>query len=109
MQLFVAALAACLSACCSIPAHRCISWAMCREFEIWRYTPPAGTEEALPAAAGPLLLLVQQGEMHVRCGAKSRRLRRGDVYFVGAGAALELSASADVTAWVAGCNGMAFA
>ncbi len=75
---------------------------------MWRYTPPAGTHEELPPAAGPMLLLVQQGGMRVRAGGQSRQLRRGDVYFVGAGAALELEASADVTAWLAACNGMGF-
>lgn len=79
-----------------------------REFEMWRYSPPAGTREELPPAAGPLLLLVQQGGMRVRTGAQSRQLRRGDVYFVGAGAQLELETTADVTAWLAACNGMGF-
>ncbi|KAL4435203.1 hypothetical protein ABPG77_001885 [Micractinium sp. CCAP 211/92] len=79
-----------------------------REFEMWRYTPPAGTHEELPPAAGPMLLLLQHGGMRVRAGGQSRQLRRGDVYFVGAGAALELEASADVTAWLAACNGMGF-
>ena len=41
--------------------------------------------------------------------ALERELRRGDVYFVGAGHALEVQASADATAWLAACNGMAFA
>lgn len=75
---------------------------------MWRYSPPAGTREELPPAAGPLLLLVQQGGMRVRTGAQSRQLRRGDVYFVGAGAQLELETTADVTAWLAACNGMGF-
>ncbi|EFN52038.1 hypothetical protein CHLNCDRAFT_139231 [Chlorella variabilis] len=79
-----------------------------REFEIWRYTPPAGSREALPPPAGPLLMLVQQGAMHVRSGEQSRLLKRGDVYFVAAGAELQLEASADVSAWVTACNGMAF-
>jgi quercetin dioxygenase-like cupin family protein len=55
------------------------------------------------------MLLVQQGAVRVQCGAQSRQLKRGDVYFVAAGAELQLEASADVTAWVAACNGMAFA
>ncbi|PSC70267.1 mannose-6-phosphate isomerase 1 [Micractinium conductrix] len=80
-----------------------------REFEMWRYSPPAGTSEALPAAPGPLLLLVQQGAMRVRAGAQARQLKRGDVYFVAAGAELELEASADVTAWVACANSLGFA
>ena len=45
----------------------------------------------------------------MQCGAQSRQLMRGDVYFVAAGAELQLEAAADVTAWVAACNGMAFA
>ena len=88
--------------CCPCPCTNC------REFEIWRYSPPAGTAETLPASAGPLMLLVQQGAMRVRCGSQSRQLKRGDVYFVAAGAELQLEASADVTTWVAACNGMAF-
>ena len=80
-----------------------------REFEIWRYAPPAGTAEVLPAARGPLLLLLQRGTLRLRCGGQTRELRRGDVYFVGAGHALEVQASADATAWLAACNGMAFA
>ena len=76
---------------------------------MWRYSPPAGTSEALPAAPGPLLLLVQQGAMRVRAGAQARQLKRGDVYFVAAGAELELEASADVTAWVACANSLGFA
>lgn len=79
-----------------------------REFEMWRYTPPAGTAEVLPPSEGPLVLLVQHGSMRVRCGGQSRLLRRGDVYFVGAGAELDLEVSADVTAWLAACNGMGF-
>ena len=55
------------------------------------------------------MLLVQQGAMRLQCGAQSRQLMRGDVYFVAAGAELQLEAAADVTAWVAACNGMAFA
>lgn len=80
-----------------------------REFELWRYTPTEGTSEELPAADGPMLLLVQHGSMHVRCGGQSRRLKRGDVYFVAAGAELALEATADVTAWMAACNGLGFA
>ncbi len=59
-------------------------------------------------AAGPLMVLVQQGALRVRCGAACRALKRGDVYFVGAGAALQLEATADSTVWMATCNGMGF-
>lgn len=79
-----------------------------REFELWRYAAPAGTSEALPAAPGPLLLLVQHGGVRVTCGHQSRQLKRGDVYFVGAGAALQFEASQPVTAWVAAVNSMGF-
>ncbi|KAI7837538.1 hypothetical protein COHA_008625 [Chlorella ohadii] len=79
-----------------------------REFELWRYTPPAGTAEELPAADGPLMLLVQQGGLRVRSGGQTRNLQRGDVYFVAAGAALELQAAADSRVWFAACNGMGF-
>lgn len=80
----------------------------CREFELWRYTPPAGTAEELPAADGPLLVLVQQGGLRMRSGGQARNLQRGDVYFVAAGAALELQAAADSRVWIAACNGMGF-
>lgn len=46
--------------------------------------------------------------MRVRCGGVTRTLRRGDVYFVGAGAGLQLEAQADSVAWMAACNGMGF-
>jgi mannose-6-phosphate isomerase len=79
-----------------------------REFELWRYTPPAGTLEVLPPPDGPLLLLVQHGAARVTCGHQSRQLKRGDVYFVAAGAELQFEASQDVTAWVAAVNSMGF-
>lgn len=79
-----------------------------REFELWRYTPPAGAVERLPPPPGPLVMLVQQGAMRVRCGEQSRQLKRGDVYFVAAGAELQLDVAADATVWMAACNGMGF-
>ena len=110
MLLLLLVAAPCLPACLGHPRplHMLCPPRACREFEIWRYTPPAGSREALPPPAGPLLMLVQQGAMHVRSGEQSRLLKRGDVYFVAAGAELQLEASADVSAWVTACNGMAF-
>lgn len=53
-------------------------------------------------------MLVQQGGLRVRCGGQSRSLQRGDVYFVAAGAALQLEAAAEARVWFAACNGMGF-
>lgn len=53
-------------------------------------------------------MLVQQGGLRLRSGGQARNLQRGDVYFVAAGAALELQAAADSRVWIAACNGMGF-
>ena len=59
------------------------------EFEVWRLATKAGAREALPAARGPMLLLVQHGDASISTrGGGAREVRRGDVLFVPANLAL---------------------
>ena len=78
------------------------------EFEVWRWAPGKGAAVALPAAQGPMLLLVQRGAGTLQAGsdAPKRALERGQVYFVAAGTPLALTAEEDVVAWFAAPNRM---
>ena len=82
-----------------------------REFEIWRLAPPAGVAHSLPATRGPMIMLVQQGSARVaaRAGRSAPVLgevKRGDVFFIPAGLALDVSAHEPLAIWFAAVNGM---
>ncbi len=76
-----------------------------REFEVWRYAGAGGSTVQLPAAPGPMLLLVQGGKGRVN-GAG---VGRGSVFFVAANTTLEVVADEGVTAFFAAANSMGFA
>jgi mannose-6-phosphate isomerase len=80
------------------------------EFEVWRFEPPAGAEVALPAARGPMILLVQQGGGSVAAGeGGARAAARGGVFFVAAGTPLSVRVGeAGMVAWFAAPNSMGF-
>lgn len=77
-----------------------------KEFEMYRFDPVAGTQVDLPAARGPMILLVQHGSGTLAGGSGSRRIKRGDVLFVAAGTPLAVTATEDMLAWFAAPNSM---
>ena len=82
-----------------------------KEFEVWRFEPPAGATVELPKTKGPLLLLMQQGSGLLKFGGEggaSREVSRGQVLFVAAGTSLKMTVSSDIVAWIAAPNGMGF-
>jgi len=90
------------------------------EFEVWKFDPPAGTTTELPAAKGPLIVLVQHGSGSLKSGGKKeengndgrsgagREVSRGQVLFVPAGLPLRATARSDMVVWIAAANGMGF-
>jgi mannose-6-phosphate isomerase len=87
------------------------------EFEVWKFDPPAETTTELPAAKGPLIVLIQHGSGSLQPGGKKeeikssgegRELSRGQVLFVPAGLPLKATAKSDMVVWIAAANGMGF-
>ncbi|KAL4522594.1 hypothetical protein Ndes2437A_g07358 [Nannochloris sp. 'desiccata'] len=88
-----------------------------QEFEVWKFDPPAETTTELPAAKGPLLVLIQHGSGSLQPGKKKeeggssaagREVSRGQVLFVPAGMPLRATAKSDMVVWIAAVNGMGF-
>jgi len=81
------------------------------EFEVWKFAAQSRTNVSLPPAEGPMLLLVLRGKAVVRyteSGGPERTIHRGQVFFVGAGTALNIFVEEDMVAWSAAANGMGF-
>ena len=77
------------------------------EFEVFLASAAPGAEVRLDAAAGPTLLLVLEG---AAAAGRATEVARGQVFFLGAGHAVELQALGDDTLVVAAAavNGMGF-
>jgi mannose-6-phosphate isomerase len=86
-----------------------------QEFEVWKFNPPAGSTTDLPAAKGPLIVLIQHGSGTLEPGngengsaGRKREVSRGQVMFVPAGLPLKATAKSEMVVWIAAANGMGF-
>ncbi len=89
-----------------------------QEFEVWKFSPPAGSTTELSAAKGPLIVLIQHGSGTLQPGSSTtgkgsgrgssgeREVSRGQVLFVPAGLPLKAIAKSDMVVWIAAANGM---